>query len=105
MAGEVESMVEDLNLMDKMKTAAKNLSGGMKRKLRYIHVCVLCCHGNDRFYVYIYMHLIKIQHVTKPWPIGVRTCICQLYTCMLMFRSLFFPQASGSREISQINSS
>ena len=29
-------MLQDLQLLDKTKTAAKNLSGGMKRKLRYI---------------------------------------------------------------------
>ena len=37
---EVEKMLNDLQLMDKKKTAAKNLSGGMKRKLRYI-MCTL----------------------------------------------------------------
>ena len=31
-------MLQDLQLLDKTKTAAKNLSGGMKRKLRY-NVC------------------------------------------------------------------
>ena len=31
---EVDNMLRDLQLMDKKKTAAKNLSGGMKRKLR-----------------------------------------------------------------------
>ena len=38
MSGEVERMVEDLQLTDKMKTAARNLSGGMKRKLRCLHI-------------------------------------------------------------------
>ena len=36
---EVASMLQDLQLVDKTKTAAKNLSGGMKRKLRY-SMCV-----------------------------------------------------------------
>ena len=34
---EVDNMLQDLQLTDKTKTAARNLSGGMKRKLRYIH--------------------------------------------------------------------
>ena len=32
---EVDSMIEDLQLVDKKKVQSKNLSGGMKRKLRY----------------------------------------------------------------------
>ena len=33
---EVDTMIEDLQLLDKKKVQSKNLSGGMKRKLRYV---------------------------------------------------------------------
>ena len=38
--GEVEHMLTDLEFQDKRDTIANNLSGGMKRKLRYKRLCV-----------------------------------------------------------------
>ena len=35
---EVDTMIEDLQLVDKKKFQSKNLSGGMKRKLRYVYI-------------------------------------------------------------------
>ena len=42
---EVESMIEDLQLVGRGNIPARALSGGMKRKLRY--VCVLGGGGGD----------------------------------------------------------
>ena len=60
----------------------------------YTCTCILCCHGNDRFYIFEYTHLIKINIAYKPWPIGVymyvsytpayvRKFICDTYICIL----------------------
>ena len=40
MAEEVEAMIEDLQLVDKTNVPSGHLSGGQKRKLRYVvHGC------------------------------------------------------------------
>ena len=39
---EVQRMLEDLQMVDKTKAHAKYLSGGMKRKLRYMQLSFDC---------------------------------------------------------------
>ena len=65
-----------------------------------IYVYILCCHGNDGF-TPLYIHLSKIQHSINHGQLVYMSAIH-----LLMFGSLFdIPRASGSREISQTNSS
>ena len=37
MQKELDAMIDDLQLQEMTNTPSRNLSGGMKRKLRYLH--------------------------------------------------------------------
>ena len=53
---EADRMIEDLKLLDKRNTPSRALTGGMKRKLRYVHVTyVLHEPGTFELHVRTYM--------------------------------------------------
>ena len=60
---EVNSMIEDLQLVDKKKVQSKNLSGGMKRKLRYVN------YTSTMWWCYIMCasHELKCGHCSDWW--------------------------------------
>ena len=78
---EADRMIEDLQLLDKRNTPSSALTGGMKRKLRCVHVYILVYYMNLHIQatcIYIY----TICYIQIFLPLLMMTCTACVYsTC------------------------